>query len=63
MKTSEGAPVIYPIVDNSPLIGIEEYSDLRYFQRGGGGGKKSYKNTIKYYCIGLLLYSLIRYFR
>lgn len=62
MKTSKGPPIIYPIVNNS-FKEVEESSDLRYPRRRGGGGKKRYKNTIKYYCIGLLLYSLIRYFR
>ena len=61
MKTSEGAPKIYPIIDYSTIVGIEEEVEENYFVKKKE--KKSYKNTIKYCLIGILLYLIVRYFR
>jgi len=61
MKTSVGPPNIYPIIDYSSIVGIEEEVGGNYFVKKKE--KRSYKNTIKYYLIGTLLYLIIKYFR
>jgi len=52
---------IYPIIDYSSIVGIEEEVEENYFIKKKE--EKSYKNTIKYCLIGILLYLIVRYFR